>query len=421
MWIDTMPDFKKDVINTLQREHPLLDKISGKGNFQAKEGGKGKRVIETILTRNNNNVRYVSFDAIITKTNVDLLAQIEWDWKFMYADFVMLDKVLEMSHTHELVNIMTQQQEALRKGFQEHLAKQLYAHGGNTLEIGGLKYLLPKNPYCFIENGVVNSNTGLPDGTETYRLVCMNLKRSGAPGDKREWWRNRIAAFPANFGKVSANYIDDCTKLVQTMRRMRRIISNGENGLDGIYCSYDLYEMYQTYLENKMRYYVERRPQDKMDSAFASLDFDGLPIYLDKYCHKGMMYFINTDYFHFKYLDGQNFKQEIRQVPDQWAKQYITTFIGNFVMNKPHSNGVLWVANATEPEPDYIYKGIFTGADCLTYETNCTYNIAKWDTFVDRDYGVVTGEKMYGDGSIEHTDYSGSGVYVDPEEYGPLS
>jgi hypothetical protein len=201
---------------------------------------------------------------------------------------------------------------------------------------------------------------------------------------------------------------------------MRRIISNGENGLDGIYCSYDLYEMYQTYLENKMRYYVERRPQDKMDSAFASLDFDGLPIYLDKYCPKGMMYFINTDYFHFKYLDGQNFKQEIRQVPDQWAKQYITTFIGNFVMNKPHSNGVIWVANATEQEPDAVWKGIFGQAACTAYAPNCTYNIAKWDTFVDRDYGVITGETMYGDGSVEHTDYSGSGVYVDPEEYGPL-
>ena len=418
MWIATRTTYEKKVLNTLQREHPLLDKISAKGNFQAKEGGQGKRVVETILTRNNNNIRYASFDAIITKTNIDLLAQLEWDWKFLYNDFVLLDKVIEMSRTSELVNILEQQQEAMRKGFQEHLAKQLYAHGGyynpghESLEIGGLKYLVSDNPYCFTEDGTESG--GVRGGTENKKLVIMNLKRSGAPGDKREWWRNRIAAFPSTFGGTST-YDDDCVTLVKTMRRMRKVLTNGESGLDGIYCSYDLYEMYMTYIENKMKYIVERRPDNKMDAAFTNLDFDGIPLYLDKYCPRGRMYFINTDYFHFKYLDGQNFKQEIRQIPDQWAKQYITTFIGNFVMTKPHASGVLWVAKGTEPT--YIWNGIFAQQACTSYAPNCTYNIAKWDTFVDRDYGVLPDVTIYGDEGVENTDYSGSGVYIDPEEF----
>jgi hypothetical protein len=448
MWIATRTRFEKKVLNTLQREHPLLDKISGKGNFQAKEGGSGKRNVETVLTGNNNNVKYVAFNAVIGAPELNLLAQLEWDWKFMYKSFQVLDKVLEMSRTDELVNLLEQYQEATRKGFQEHLAKQLYAYGGESavaddtrnLEIGGLRYLLSDNPYGWLCN-IANPSAGT---TSAHPQYVFNLRRDGAPGDivyvggvaskalfQREWWRNRIAAFRANFGSEPGDpYLTDCAALVRTMRRMRRVLSNGENGLDGIYCGYDMYEMYLNYLDNKRTFYVERRSPDKLDAAYSSLEFDGIPIYADKYCPPGRMYFINSDYLHFKYLEGQNFKQEIRQVYNQWAKMYITTFIGNLILTKPHSCGVIYIGakDGAGTVPDSVWNGIFTDNTCVNYRTaaagGCTYNMADdtriatpadnpWLNFIDYDYGFikpVPGNMHYE--TAEQTGFSGSGVYM---------
>jgi hypothetical protein len=445
MWIATRTRFEKKVLNTLQREHPLLDKISGKGNFQAKEGGAGKRNVETVMTAPNNNVKYVDFKATISANTLDVLAQIEWDWKFMYNSFQVWDKVLEMSRTDELVNLLEQYQEATRKGFQEHLAMQLYAYGGEgistdqqNLQMGGLRFLLSDNPYRWKYASATDMNGATTVGTtpvgETNPigpLIVFNLRRDGQPGDRttdgigtvtylpyrREWWRNRIAAFPCSFGQ-STTYDADCKKLVDTMRRMRRVLSNGENGLDGIYCSYDLYEMYINYLDTRRTFYVERRSPDKLDASYSSLEFDGIPIYADKYCPPGRMYFINSDYFHFKYLEGQNFKQEIRQIPFQWAKMYITTFIGNLILTKPHSCGVLYRAGGAVQDTLALgtvapedWSGLFTTFACTALDETCRYNIANWNHFTDFDYNWVK-PATYPSNKLEESGYSGSGIYM---------
>jgi hypothetical protein len=442
MWIATRTRFEKKVLNTLQREHPLLDKISGKGNFQAKEGGAGKRNVETILTKNNNQIQYVGFRDTIHAEEINLLEQIEWDWKFMYNSFTVYDKVLEMSRTDELVNLLEQYQEATRKGFQEHLAKQIYAYGGETkpagepdkqaLEIGGLRYLISDNPYGWIYANDTDWK-GLPNGGQQ---VVFNLRRDGAPGDRnyvnatgsqdysmyttrREWWRNRIAAFINNFpDNTDANTrAADIKLLVDTMRRMRRVLSNGDSGLDGIYCSYDFYELYLEYLDSKRTFYVERRSPDKMDAAYSSLEFDGLPIYADKYCPPGRMYFLNSNYLHFKYLEGQNFKQEIRQVPDQWAKRYITTFIGNLIVTRPHTMGVIYRGGGEKGNPIpmnlAVWTGLFTNATATGYNNFCRYNMALWNKFIDWDYDWVKpiAAKQYTE-TLENTGFSGSGVFM---------
>jgi hypothetical protein len=445
MWIATRTRFEKKVLNTLQREHPLLDKISGKGNFQAKEGGSGKRNVETVMTAPNNNVKYVDFKAEISANTLDVLAQIEWDWKFMYNSFQVWDKVLEMSRTDELVNLLEQYQEATRKGFQEHLAMQLYAFGGESatsteqnLQMGGLRFLLSDNPYRWKYataadlNGATTVGTTPTGDVPVLPNIVFNLRRDGQPGDRtidaqgkitylpyrREWWRNRIAAFPCTFGQAGSTYDADCKLLVDTMRRMRRVLSNGENGLDGIYCSYDLYEMYINYLDTRRTFYVERRSPDKLDASYSSLEFDGIPIYADKYCPPGRMYFINSDYFHFKYLEGQNFKQEIRQIPFQWAKMYITTFIGNLILTKPHSCGVLYRAGgpvqdtlAVGTVPSSDWAGVFTTFACTALDTTCRYNIANWNHFTDFDYNWIK-PAAYPTVGYEETMYSGSGVYT---------
>jgi hypothetical protein len=387
LWAATRTYYSKKMIDMLPRAHPLLDKMAGKGNISAKEGGVGKRNVELILARSNENVRWIKFDEAITSTKPSLLEQIEWDWKFCYQDFVLNDKVLSINSSEEIANLLEINQRALRQGFAISMAKQLYATGENdkTLtdgtEMGGLQYLLSENPY-------------------KAGLTVLNLQRGGTPGDKYEFWRNRCGEWVTNTEVTSPSPIwpEDkearATALVDAMRAMVQVIENGSDSVDGIYCNYDLYNLYVYYMQTKL--HINNVPSEKKDAGFTNVEFMGIPIYLDKFCPPNKMFFLNSNYLHFKYLEGENFKQEIRQVPNYFAKQYITTFIGNFIIEKPRCQGVLTINADTNGLP----------GDCNI----CNFAAGK---YIDYDY-VTPASGQSSDWSVERKDYSGSGVYRGP-------
>jgi hypothetical protein len=379
--------YAKKLLDTLPRTHPLLDKVAGKGNISAKEGGVGKRNVELILARTNQNVRWVGFNDPITATNVSLLEQIEWDWKFCYQDFVINDKVLAINSSDELASLLELNQRALRNGFSRAMAQQLYSDGTQSgalsgLEMGGLQYLLSADPY-------------------TKGLVVLQLQRGGTPGDKYEFWRNRAGQFqdvtnanpkPTTLAPYQidfSNKSDAAAKLVDAMRHMIMTIHTLEKGLDGIYLNYKWYDLYIYYMQEKL--HINNVAGEKKDVGFSTVTFMDIPIYLDKYCPENQLYFINSDTLHFKYLEGENFKQEVRQVPNYFAKQYITTFIGNFIIERPRLNGVITSSTAAPTLP----------ADC---------NICDFAKFHDYDY-PSTPISQSSDTYVERTDYSASGVY----------
>jgi hypothetical protein len=379
MWASTRNYYSKKIIDSLDRAHPLLDKMAGKGNISAKEGGVGKRNVDLILARSNENVRWVGFDDAITTKPVSLLEQIEWDWKFCYQDFVLNDKVLSVNKSDEIVNLLEINQRALRQGFATAMAKQLYSAGdlqsSTGFEMGGLQYLLSENPY-------------------KAGLVVLNLQRGGAPGDKYEFWRNRAGEWTEDASGIQFPADTDrpaqAEMLVDAMRNMIQVIDNGDDNVDGIYMNYRFYNLYVYYMQEKLR--INNTSSEKKDVGFTNVEFMGIPLYLDKYCPTNKIFFLNSKYLHFKYLEGENFKQEIRQVPNYFAKQYITTFIGNFIIEKPRAQGVITL----KPSHD------------VDFPSEC--NICDFKNYKDYDYNVVESSQS-SDPYVERTGYSGSGVF----------
>jgi hypothetical protein len=372
--------YAKKTIEDIERSHPLLDKMAGKGNIAAKEGGVGKRNVELILARVNQNVRWVKFDEPITQTRTSLLEQIEWDWKFCYQDFVINDKVLSINKSDEIASLLEINQKALRQGFSRAMAQQLYSAGTDYspieegLEMGGLRYLLSENPYA--EN-----------------LYVLNLKRGGKAGDKYEFWRNRAGEWTKDDSGVQfppdSRKAEQAEMLVDTMRHMVQTLNTVSNNVDGIYMNYKFYDLYIYYMQERL--HINNVAGEKKDVGFNGVQFMDIPIYLDKYCPNNQIYFLNSSTLHFKYLQGENFKQETRQIPDMFAHQYITTFIGNFIIERPRCNGVITLNDTTNNLPE----------DC---------NICNFSAYHDYDYPVTaTGQSS--DTVIENKDYSASGVY----------
>jgi hypothetical protein len=385
MWVTTLTTFEHKIIDSLKRTHPLLDKIAGKDNFEGKEGNKGKRVVEMILARSNDAVRFAPLDGMITPNTPRLLERIEWDWKFMYNSFVLSEKMLSIQSSSPIANLVSLQKEAMQRGFAKRLAKQLFRHGANKYEMGGLKYLLSDNPYA--------------DPASGQGLWVLNLRRDGVPGDSREFWRNRVGAWTTTPGlENSIPTYDDAGALrfVKTLDNVLDVLDNGEDKIDGIYMNYYFYGLYAFYMRSLL--HVNNVSSEKTDAGFQHFTHRGVPLFLDKYCPNDRIYFINSDYFHFNYLQGENFSTDVKDVPFMQAKQYITTFMGNFTIAKPRSHAVITTyEGATDPLPD-------------------TVNICKFSSYVDYDYvdeleADGSGGDM-GTGGIEHEDYSGSGVYV---------
>ncbi|MDR1433642.1 phage major capsid protein [Candidatus Endomicrobiellum devescovinae] len=384
-WAATRSYYAKKVIEDIERSHPLLDKMAGQGNIAAKEGGVGKRNVELILARVNQNVRWVTFDEPITATRTSLLEQIEWDWKFCYQDFVLNDKVLSINKSDEIASLLEINQKALRQGFSRAMAEQLYAGGadspklrsGSGLEMGGLNYLLSENPYA-------------------SDLYVLNLQRGGTPGDKYEFWRNRAGEWTIDASGVQfpsdANRVAQAEMLVNSMRNMVQTLNTSKNSIDGIYMNYKFYDLYIYFMQERL--HINNVSGEKKDVGFSSVEFMGIPVYLDKYCPSNQIYFLNSSTLHFKYLEGENFKQEVRQIPDMFAHQYITTFIGNFIIERPRCNGVITLNTTTNGLPE----------DC---------NVCNFSAYHDYDYpNVQSGQTS--DTVIEREDYSGSGVYREP-------
>ncbi|MDR2251819.1 MAG: phage major capsid protein [Endomicrobium sp.] len=374
LWAATRFENGKRMVDMLGRSHPLLDKVARAGNLEAKEGGVGKRNVDLILARANNNVRWVTFEAEITPTTTNLLEQIEWDWKFCYQDFVIFDKMLSINKSDEIADLLDINQRALMEGFKVSMARQLYSGGDATgYSMGGLQYLLSANPY-------------------KNNLVVLNLPR-GANYDtddkSYEFWRNRAGEWTTTDWAKYTTDIAKATAMVEAWQHMLQVINSKDDEIDGIYTNYYFYNLYLTYMQEKL--HINNVPSEKKDAGFASVEFMGVPVYLDKYCPNNQIYFINSKYLHFKYLEGENFVQEKRQIPTQFATQYITTFIGNFIIEKPRAQGVITLSAATNGLPD-------------------TSNICKFSSFVDKDYDPEA-IRQTTDTSIERTNYSGSGVY----------
>jgi len=393
MWKSTETDFRKEIIDTLKRSHPLLDTIAGEGNFKAKKGGVGKRVVETILARANDNAEFADIRGIITPKNVSVLESIEYDWKFLYHAFTMLDKELSINRSSEIYNLLELQRKAVKTGLVWKLARQIYSHGMNPLEMGGLQYLVSDNPY-------------------RAGLYVLQLLRGGSVGDRYEFWRNRVACWvngatgwkaPPKLDETAEKA--DFIKFLNCIDHMIDTINRGAEKINKIFTSYKLYRVFINAMRNLLT--VNNVPAEKKDLGFSTVTYRDIPVVYDMYCPENHMYFINTSQIAFKYLSGENFVTTVKDRPDQLAKMFVITFMGNFIINKPRACGILFIAPA----------GSTTGTAATDVVLPDVVNLANPDS-IDPDQPAVevyTGTPS-GDGSQEKTGYSGSGIYRGNEQ-----
>jgi hypothetical protein len=445
----TMRNHSQQLLDTIKRSNPLLERIAGSGGFKAKEGAVGLRNVDTILARPNENMKFARMDDKIETESKSYTEKLEWDWKFAYSGFTVNDNILQVNESKPLFKIMDIEKRALEEGMRRFMARQVYAHGDLSTEIGGLPYLLSFNPYCTHWDPKKEGGAGyVPntiDGTNPFELWVFNLKRSGEPGDNNEFWRNRICAFSSdNFTtdplstKTVTNenfYVRSCKMLINRMTQIVREIEANYSGLDLIICSQDLYDMYMYYIINMTHFEMSKSYPKGIDVGIDSIKFLGIEMKFDFNCPDGTMYFLNTKNIEFKYLKGANFVPIVKEAFEKFEHSYITKFIGNMIINMPRSMAILYSGDKYSKKlPRYVWEGIFSDENLTAYNSNCTYNMANIGKYRNPDYSpykhLITKDEnefpMGGDlsvytdktastriNSVQNSGFSPSGVWVE--------
>jgi hypothetical protein len=393
-WIATKTFYSNKLIDMLPRSHPLLSKIAGNNNVKAK-ALKGKRFVEPILARTIDNVQGIGYRDKLTTDFASLLEVIEVEPKLQYQGVTVNDKEISINNTDEIVNLLSINHRAVREGFARHFARTIYESGAPAplspaYAMNGLAYMISENPYL--------------DG-----LVVYNLLRGGTPGQGNEFWRNRAGEWvrttsegnnsPVWPGQDTVAAKDQSAKMLVDAMTMMLLVLNGvsevsslekmEPVVDGIYMNYYFYNLFQ-YARYQLLH-INNVAEQKIDLGFVKLEHMGVPVYLDKNCPMDRIYFVDSSQIDLLYVPGENFKQEVKEIPDEFAKRYITSFLGNYIIHKARNCGVISLNDTTNGLP----------LDC---------NVCNPAPFVDYDYTApdTSGFKD----SLENKNYSGSGEPV---------
>jgi hypothetical protein len=393
LWISTKFYYSTKLIDMLPRSHPLLSKIAGNNNVKAKVL-KGKRFVEPILARVVDKVKAIDYRATIQTQEETLLEMIEVEPKFLYQGVTVYDKEISINNSDELVDLLSVNHRAVREGFARSFARGIYESGaplvgGKPYNMNGLAYMISENPY-------------LED------LYVYNLLRGGDIGDTQEFWRNRAGqwvkvatpdidptADPLLWNDV---YKDDCAKkLINAMTMMLLVLNSVsevsslekmEPVVDGIYMNYYFYNLFQYARYQYLK--INNVAEQKIDMGFVKLEHMGVPVYLDKNCPMNKIYFIDSSQIDLLYVAGENFKQEVKELPNNFGKQYLTSFMGNYIIHKARNCGVITLNSVDNELPPRA-------------------NVCDPDHYQDADYQQPDAN-LYQD-SVEATDYSGSGNY----------
>jgi hypothetical protein len=396
-WIATKSFYSNKLIDMLPRSHPLLSKIAGNNNVKAK-ALKGKRFVEPILARTIDKVVGIGYRDQITSDFASLLEVIEVEPKLQYQGVTVNDKEVSINNTDEIVNIISINHRAVREGFSRHFARTIYesgapAAGQPSYAMNGLAYMISENPYL--------------DG-----LVVYNLLRGGTPGQGNEFWRNRAGewtrfadpttkvpgsgTWPLDKDAQAKALINAMTMMLLVLNGVSEVASleKMEPVIDGIYMNYYFYNLFQ-YARYQILH-INNVSEQKIDMGFVKLEHMGVPVYLDKNCPMDRIYFIDSSQIDLLYVPGENFKQEVKEIPDEFAKRYITSFLGNYIIHKARNCGVISLNDTTNALPN-------------------NSNVCLADEFVDFDY-IMPSTARYVD-SLENKGYSGAGEPV----YNPIS
>lgn len=299
--------------DNVSEQNALLARLRKRGNIKPADGG--RTIVQELEYAENGTFGYYSGYETIDISPSDVLSAAEFDWKQASVAVVISGlEEIQNSGSSAIINLLGSRIKNAERTMMNKISEGVYSDGTGEggKQIGGLQLLVADDPTSGTVGGIDRA---------TY-----------------DFWRNEATV--SGTAATSGNIKD-------RMNAMATSLVRGTDGTDMIVADNNYYNFYLSSLQDIQRITSE----DMAGAGFTALKYFGAgkacDVVLDGgkggACPADTMYFLNTDYLHFRPHPSRNFNYEDdeRKAINQDAIVKLNLFAGNLTMSNASLQGVL--------------------------------------------------------------------------------
>jgi hypothetical protein len=304
----TLRDRSGKCADNVSKGNALLNKLKEKGAW---ESAQGRTIIQELEYSEGNFQWYSGYEAI-NVSPPDVISAAEFNWKQAASSVSIsgLEGDIQNVGKAQVINLLKARIKNAEHTMKNQVCVSMYSDGTGSggKEIGGLQSLIADAPTSGVVGGIDRQNF--------------------------TFWRNQV------FDATSDGTATSATTIQSNMNGAFLRCTRGNDKPDLIVSDQVYYKFFWNSLQAIQRVMDEKTAK----AGFQNLAFAGnVPVVYED--SSGMpashMYFINTDYLHFRYAEGRLFEpmKELRPV-QQDAEVHLLLFAGNLACSNCSLQGV---------------------------------------------------------------------------------
>lgn len=310
----TLANYKKggELQDQIFDSFPLLSWLNGKLGM-AVRGATVKEVVQggesivvPLLYEQNSTVDSYSNYEMIDVTPQEGMTHARYNWK-QYAGSISISGHEERVNRGEqkMISLLQAKVMQLEMSMRDRLSRDAYGDGTG--------------------NGSKNL-TGLA------ALISTTTTVGGIAPATYPWWAPYRKASPGSFATNGRG----------EMMTAYNTISYGNDRPDAIFTDQATYQFYDSSMEEKQRFVYTGTNKSAADAGFANLAWMGTPVFFDRDCTAGAMYFLNSKAIKLMVLSGADLDTTAFVKPvNQDARSAQVLFEGNIVTTNRRKLGVI--------------------------------------------------------------------------------
>lgn len=305
----TLRDRSGKLADNVSKGNALLTYTKRKGNWKAAEG---RTIVQELDFSENGTFMFYTGSEILNISDQSVLTAAEFDWKQASCAVKINGLELDVQNVGraQKIDLLEGRITNAERTMKNKITESCYSDGTGTSgkEIGGLQLLIPDDP-----------TTGTVGGID--RAIYTD-------------WRSKLYDFSVESVTASA------TTIQGSMNTMWLRTSRGTDTTDLVLADSVYFSYFWSSLQAQQRLY----DPDMAKLGFKSVMFNTAQVVYED--SSGMpashMYFLNTDFIHFRYAPKRLFKplEKVMSI-NQDAFVQLITFAGNLTLSNSKVQGVM--------------------------------------------------------------------------------
>ena len=303
----TLRNRSGEIADNVSNGNALLAKLKEKGAWKA---ATGRDIVQELDYAENGTFMYYSGSEQLNIAASDVISASTWDWKQAAVAVTWNGLEIDVQNTgsEQVIDLLEARIKNAMRTMKNNICNGLYSDGTGTggKQIGGLQHIVADAPTSGTVGGINRANYS--------------------------FWQNQV------FDATSDGAATSATTIQSNMNGMWLECVRGSDKPDLIMADGVYYRYFLASLQT-----IQRITDPSMAKlGFQNVMFQTAPVvYEDSGIPASHMYFLNTDYLHFRYAPKRLFKPlETVQSVNQDAKVQFITFAGNLTCSNASLQGV---------------------------------------------------------------------------------